>query len=296
MPRPERIIKYLSDTHGIKTSTLQRSSISSSGRTRNLLAVSSSSSLPRLIRMLGICTSKRRRNLTIAELDLLAEQAGVSDLYDYAVSMFGPPRLRRSTSSCSIRFEANLAGRRKVILGLIPGDSTTERGLHFQLYGSRYAELRTCPLKGWKLLCLQIINLGSSSVVGQTGRASKGSSVPRRTSIESLNRSGQPTPSNQFRALMPFGTGARSRLVATPQRNRSVVDSAAASLEQGDRTRRSWLRPQAVKWQAVVRSVLSHPGMTAEDGAQLRSDGHVSSTHFLDLWSVDCFQCERPDR
>jgi Endonuclease NucS len=147
----ERIIKYLSDSHGINinAATFQYFKLGDDSELLTRVFFIEPSEVDQNARNRG---TSRRRNLTIAELNLLAQQAGLSDLYDYAVSMFGPPRLRRSTTLSSIRWDANLAGSRKVILSLIPGDSTTERGLHFQLYGTRYAELTNVPVEGVEAL------------------------------------------------------------------------------------------------------------------------------------------------
>ncbi len=131
----ERILKYLSGTHGINinAATFQYFNLGEGIELLTRVFFIEPS------RIGG--TSKRRPNLTIDELDTLAEQAGVSELYSYAVSVFGPPLLRKSTTLSSIRFEANLAGSRRVLLSLIPGDSSRDRGLHFQVYGYRYADL-----------------------------------------------------------------------------------------------------------------------------------------------------------
>ena len=137
----ERIIRYLSDTHGININAATFQYFKLDDGTELLSRVF-------LIEpaIAGHGGPSKRRNLTLTELDVLAQQSGVSELYGHAVSMFGPPRLRRSTTLSSIRFEANLAGSRKVVLSFIPGDSTTER-LHFKLYSTRYAELTNMPVE-----------------------------------------------------------------------------------------------------------------------------------------------------
>jgi hypothetical protein len=143
----EPIIKYLSEAHGIYISavTFQYFNLEEGSELLSRVFFIEPSEIDLNVRNKG--TSKRRPNLTFAELDALAEQAGVSDLYDYSVSILGPPLLQKGTTLSSIRFEANIAGRRRVLFSLIPGDSAPERGLHFQLYRSRYAGLANVPVE-----------------------------------------------------------------------------------------------------------------------------------------------------
>jgi hypothetical protein len=124
----ERIIRYLSDTHGtnINAATFQYFKLEEGTELLSRVFFIEPAEVDRNARSRG--TSKRRPNLTFDELDVLAEQAGVPELFGHAVSIFGPPRLRKSTTLSSIRFEATIAGSRKVLLSFIPGDSSTERG------------------------------------------------------------------------------------------------------------------------------------------------------------------------
>jgi hypothetical protein len=116
----ERIIRYLSDTHGtnINAATFQYFKLEEGTELLSRVFFIEPAEVDRNARSRG--TSKRRPNLTFDELDVLAEQAGVPELFGHAVSIFGPPRLRKSTTLSSIRFE--------VLLSFIPGDSSTERG------------------------------------------------------------------------------------------------------------------------------------------------------------------------
>jgi hypothetical protein len=143
----ERIIKYLSDAHGmnINAATFQYLRLADGTELLSRVFFIEPSEVDVKVRTKG--TSKRRPNLTFDELDMLAEQAGVSDLYSYAVSLLGPPMLRKSTTLSSVSLDAHLSGSRKVVLSFIPGDSTAERGLHFQLYQTRYAELAKLPVE-----------------------------------------------------------------------------------------------------------------------------------------------------
>ena len=84
--------------------------------------------------------SKSRPRLTYEELAKLAEDAGVSDLYDYAVASFDPLLKRRRTRS-SIGFGALLEGSHKIVVSLVPGESSEEKGLRYLLYKNRFATL-----------------------------------------------------------------------------------------------------------------------------------------------------------
>lgn len=141
----ERIIRYLSDTHGvdINAATFQYFKLEEGNELLSRVFFIEPSEVDQNVRSRG--ASKHRRNLTVGELEELAEQSGVAELYGYAVSTFGPLGFRTGTTLSSVKFEAQFAGSRKVVLSLIPGDSTSGQGLHFQLYSNRYAELVKMP-------------------------------------------------------------------------------------------------------------------------------------------------------
>lgn len=84
---------------------------------------------------------KRLPNLTFEDLRAAAVDVGVGDLYNYAVSTFGKAQLQKRTTRSSIAFEGSIGGNRKVVVSLIPRASSAERGLNFQLYKTRYAQL-----------------------------------------------------------------------------------------------------------------------------------------------------------
>jgi len=88
----------------------------------------------------GAGPSKRRPNLTYEELKELAVRAGVGDLYEYAVAALGAV-LQKQTTRSSIRFAGSFDGSRKVVISLLPSESTMDDGLRYQLYRNRLAEL-----------------------------------------------------------------------------------------------------------------------------------------------------------
>jgi hypothetical protein len=139
-PSSERIMRYLSDTHGvsINAATFQyfRSPDGAELLARVFLMEPSQVELQKRTRG----SSKRRPDLTYDELASLAREAGVEDLYQYAVSAFSG-HLRKSTTRSSIRFTGQFDGSRNVVFSLIPGESSEEDGLNYQLYKYRFGTL-----------------------------------------------------------------------------------------------------------------------------------------------------------
>jgi hypothetical protein len=136
----ERIIKYLSDKHGvnINAATFQYFAAPDG---RELLArvfLLEPSSVELHTRTKG--GSKRRPNLTYDELAKLAEESGVGELYQHAVSSFERV-LQKLTTRSSIGFAGLLEGSRKSIISLLPSESSDTEGLRYQLYKHRFAEL-----------------------------------------------------------------------------------------------------------------------------------------------------------
>lgn len=141
-PSSERIIKYLSDTHGvsINAATFQYFRQADGSELVSRVFLIKPSQVDLASRTKG--TSKRRPNLTPEELETLAEESGVAELYDCAVDAFRALLKYRTTLS-SIGFTAKVTGGQKVVLSLIPGSdsSSAASGLRYQLYKNRFAEL-----------------------------------------------------------------------------------------------------------------------------------------------------------
>ena len=89
-------------------------------------------------------TSKRLPNLTDEELRRRAEEAGVQEIYAYAVAAFERP-LKKQTTRSSIAFAAasfpDGVHKQGVVLSFLPGESSTANGLKYQLYKHRFATL-----------------------------------------------------------------------------------------------------------------------------------------------------------
>ncbi len=135
----ERIIRYLSETYGvnINVATFQyfREQSGPEYLARVFLIEPGQLEIPG-----GRYGSKRRPNLTYAQLEALADEQGVLELYRRAVS--GLERhLQKHTTMSSVGFSALLDGSRKTMVSLLPQESNSSDGLRFQVYFQRLCTL-----------------------------------------------------------------------------------------------------------------------------------------------------------
>ena len=139
-PSMERIVKYLSDRHGvnINAATFQYFRAPDEGEFLARMFLIEPSAVELQSRAKG--TSKRRPNLTAEELARLAEASGVQDLYGHALAAFERCLKKRTTMS-TMGFVGRLGGGGKVVVNLLPGQSSSANGLHYQLYKHRFAAL-----------------------------------------------------------------------------------------------------------------------------------------------------------
>ena len=85
--------------------------------------------------------SKRKPNLTLKELQDIANKKGIGDVYNYASNQLLPLFNIQSTTISSISFKGKFQGNNNsVILNLIPLESST-KGLYFQIYLKRFSKL-----------------------------------------------------------------------------------------------------------------------------------------------------------
>ena len=85
-------------------------------------------------------SSKRKPNSTPEELQKIAYDFGVGEIYKYAVEQLTPLFRSNKTRVSLISFKDKIRGRNNIsILNLIPQESG-ENGLHFQLYLNRFTE------------------------------------------------------------------------------------------------------------------------------------------------------------
>lgn len=130
-PGSERIVRYLSDVHGvnINVATFQYFKQTDGAELIARIFLIEPSQVERQTR----ARSGRRRNLSYEELAAIAETSGVGEQYRRAVS--GLERLLgKRTTKTSIGFVASLDGSRKTVVNLLPGESNAKDGLRFQVY------------------------------------------------------------------------------------------------------------------------------------------------------------------
>lgn len=143
----ERIIRYLSDTHGvnINAATFQYFVMPDGSELLARVFLIEPSKVEGNTRTKG--SSKRLPILTYAELEALAAEHGVQALYDDAVSAFSLPVLYKHTDRSAIAFDGHYpSGAREVVIRFQPGESNADDGLHYQLYKQRYADLVGRPV------------------------------------------------------------------------------------------------------------------------------------------------------
>lgn len=136
----ERIIKYLSDAYGVSINavTFQYFRTLQGEEFLARVFLIEPEKIEYQARTRG--TSKRRRNLTIDEIRSLADESGVGELYNHFVNYLNQ-FFKRHTTASSIAFTGDFNGSRRTVFSLIPGQSSSEEGLHFQVYSSRLCQL-----------------------------------------------------------------------------------------------------------------------------------------------------------
>jgi hypothetical protein len=141
--RSERIIRYLSGVHGvnINAATFNYFHLEDGKEllARIFLIEPSEVELKNRTRS----GSKRNPKLTDEELEAQAEDAGVADLYRYAVTELSSV-LNRHNLVTGIGFNARVNGSTKSVLMLGPAESH-EGALRYWIYKNRYAEVAHLP-------------------------------------------------------------------------------------------------------------------------------------------------------
>lgn len=137
-PSSERIISYLSVSHGvnINAATFQYFKSDDGQEILARVFLLEPSQVEYQTRTRG--STKRLPNLTHEELEDMAARNGVDHLYRHCVSRL-QALLTRHTTRSSIGFNANLDGSRKTVFSLVPRESNAEKGLRFQIYTSIFA-------------------------------------------------------------------------------------------------------------------------------------------------------------
>ncbi|MGA9774112.1 MAG: endonuclease NucS domain-containing protein [Blastocatellia bacterium] len=135
----ERIIKYLSDVHGINinaaTFNYFKSETGGELLARIFLIEPSQVEYKTQIKS----TAKSKRSLRYEELQQIADKNGVEQLYRYFIGEMDKHFYKHTTKN-SVAFTNNFNGSWKVVFSLIPSKSSKEDGLYFQIYFQRFIE------------------------------------------------------------------------------------------------------------------------------------------------------------
>jgi hypothetical protein len=138
-PSSERIIKYLSDVHGININAATfhyfKSDVSGELLARIFLIEPSQVEYKTQTRS----TAKRKRNLTYEELQQIADENEVGPMLRRFISELDKYFYKHTTKN-SVAFTNNFNGSWKVVFSLIPSKSNLEDGLYFQIYFQRFLE------------------------------------------------------------------------------------------------------------------------------------------------------------
>jgi len=134
----ERIIKYLSGSYGVSINAATFQYFKGDGGEEYLgrTFLLEPSQVEYRTQTKG--TSKRRPNLTLEDLQRIADERNVGELYRRLASALENSRLNKSPTISSLSFNGIIKGGRKAILNLIPTESSQEDGLRFQVYLSRF--------------------------------------------------------------------------------------------------------------------------------------------------------------
>ena len=136
----ERIVNYLSETYGvsINAATFQYFRDQRGGEFLARVFLLGRSEVEQ--HATARPASKRRRNLSLDDLTAVADAKGVRELFVELVDQLRPSFDRVSTTLSSVAFIGRQGDRYNTIFSLVPGESSAERGVRFQVYSQRMAD------------------------------------------------------------------------------------------------------------------------------------------------------------
>jgi hypothetical protein len=137
----ERIIRYLSDVHGVKINAVTFNYFTDPSGAEHIARIFLLEPEKVEKRSVQKGTSKRRTSPTLEEFGQIAEQQGVGDLYHSVLDGLRPGPLHPYTMLTSVAFYGKLDGGQRSIFSLLPPKSSPDQGLHFQVYLWRLARL-----------------------------------------------------------------------------------------------------------------------------------------------------------
>ena len=139
-PSSERIIHYLSNRHGVNINavTFQCFRAPDGGEWLARVFLMEPEDVEYKAHLKG--STPRRSRLSAEQLQELADERGVGDLFAQAVALLRPHFEQTRTTRSSISFVAQFQSSHAAMLNLIPLESSAERGLTFQVYSVRLGE------------------------------------------------------------------------------------------------------------------------------------------------------------
>lgn len=135
----ERIIKYLSDTYGVNINVASFQYFKSQNEQEFIARVFLIEQSEVEQKAKTKISSKRQPNLSYQELEEIAENNGVGNLYRELVKGL-EGKFSKGTTRSQINFKGNVFGKFSSILNLLPPKSSDEKGLVFEVYFSRFVD------------------------------------------------------------------------------------------------------------------------------------------------------------
>ena len=142
--RSERIVRYLSDDHGVKINVVTFHFFKDGDGSEYLARVFLLEPEAVEQRSAKRGSSKRRSPPSFEEYEELAEKHGVSMLYNSLLSGLSKS-LNAATGVTLVAFYGRLDGGWRALLGLYPAQSSKSEGLHFTIYFWRLARYLDIP-------------------------------------------------------------------------------------------------------------------------------------------------------
>lgn len=143
----ERIINYLSESYGVGINAATFQFFEDDNGKEFLARVFLIKPSEAKYNVKTKSTSKRAPNLTLEELETIAEQQNVKQLYTQLVHGLQDIFNSKDTTRSSIRFVGKINDSRKAIVNLLPFESNADEGVKFQMYIYRLSEYLGVDLK-----------------------------------------------------------------------------------------------------------------------------------------------------
>ena len=146
-PASERIIRYLSNTHGvdINAATFQYFHDQFGHELLGRVFLLEPSEVTQKVAS-GGSSGKRRPNLTFEELRTLAADAGAAEEFDAIFQILRPHFAGVRTTRSSLNFVGPYSAGRGTIVNLVPGNTSSGNGIRFELFATRLSEYASVTL------------------------------------------------------------------------------------------------------------------------------------------------------